>query len=409
MSSVLAANSNSVNEKINLGFVGVAERGFGHLEWFGSHSDVEISAICDVDDGHLQKALQYTGGQAKAYKDFRKLLMQKDLDAVIISTPPHWHAIIALAAMEAGKDVYCEKPMSRFPAEARAMAQSAKKNQRVTQVGTQVHATTNYHRVVKIVKSGVLGQITAARIFITMDDNSEGLGNPADSAVPEGLNWDMWLGPAPETPFNIGRFRDGMHRYFKDYADSWLHELGPHIVDLPVWALELKDPLAVSAAGGRFATESIADVPDTMDVIWEYPGMNMTFTMMQQASFNFGVDKPGGGRKLGVVFHGKKANLLANYDVCELVSADGEPMELPELDIPEPKGHEREFLDAIRTREECSCSFENHYPLHLALNLAHVALNTGRKLHWDAERFECTGDPEATKNLTPTYRAPWKL
>jgi predicted dehydrogenase len=244
-----------------------------------------------------------------------------------------------------------------------------------------------------------------------MNDDSEGLGNPPDTAPPPGLDWEMWLGPAPKVPFNTGRFRDGMHRYFKDYVDSWLHELGPHIIDLPFWALDLGQPRAISASGGRFATTSIADVPDTFDVVWEFPDLIMTWTMMQASSFPFGVGSPGGGRKLGIVFHGKDATLLANYDLCQVLDKQGKPVEGQSYPVATKRspGHEREFLDCVKSREQPSCSFEAHLPMHVALNLAHTALRTGRKLHWDAEKFEVTGDREATAQLRPDYRAPWKL
>ncbi|HZT43974.1 MAG TPA: Gfo/Idh/MocA family oxidoreductase [Chthonomonadaceae bacterium] len=401
----------AANDKIVLGFIGVAGRGYGHLDWFGQHPDVEIGAICDVHQPHLDHAVAKTDGKAKGYHDFRKLLENKEVDAVVIATPPHWHALITLAALEAGKDVYCEKPMCRYPNEGRAMVEAAKRYKRVTQVGTQIHATENYHKCVDVVRSGTLGQITAVRNLCTMNDNSEGLGNPPDSDPPPGLDWDFWLGPAPKVPFNIGRFRDGMHRYFKDYVDSWLHELGPHIVDLPFWALELGQPKAVSASGGRFATTSIADVPDTLDVVWEYPTMNVTWTMMQANSFNFGVGEPGPGRRLGILFHGKQGTLIANYGLCQVLGEDGKVVEGQTylVSVPPSPGHEREFLNAIKSREECSCSFEKHLPMHTALNLAHISLRLGRKLHWDAEKWEVTGDREATQQLTPPYRAPWKL
>jgi len=339
------------------------------------------------------------------------MMEQKHLDALIVSPPPHWHPLVTLAALEAGKDVLCEKPMCRFPTEGKLMTEYAAKYGRVTQVGTQIHATANYHKCVDVVRSGELGKITAVRNFCTMNDNSEGLGNPPDSEPPAGLDWDMWLGPAPQVPYNIGRFRDGMHRYFKDYVDSWLHELGPHIVDLPFWALDLGHPTAISAAGGRFATESMADVPDTLEVTWEFPEMVMTWSMEQANAFNFGVGKPGGGRRLGIVFQGKEGTLLANYGLCQVFDAAGNEVagkEYPVAAPPSP-GHEREFINSIKTREECSCSFARHLPMHTALNLAHLSLELGRKLRWDPEKWEVTGDPEATAMLTPHYRAPWKL
>lgn len=401
----------SANDKIQLGFIGVAGRGSDLLQWFSKHGDVQVTAICDLYPAHRQRAIDFVGGTAKGYENFRDLLADDSVEAVIIATPPQWHAIMATEALQAGKDVYCEKPMSRFPGEGKLMADFAAKYNRVTQVGTQVHATENYRKCVDIVRSGALGKITAVRNFCAMNDDSEGLGNPEDTAPLEGLDWNMWLGPAPETPFNIGRFRDGMHRYFADYVDSWLHELGPHIVDLPFWALDLPCPKRVVASGGRYATHSIADVPDTMDVIWEWDDMVMTWTLMQSSSFHFGVGSPGPGRKLGIVFHGEEGTLLANYGLCQVLDKKGnlvEGAEYPAVNLPSP-GHEREFLNAIRSREECSCSFRRHLSMHTALNLAHIAMKTNRKLQWSEETWEVVGDEEANRLCTPTYRAPWKL
>lgn len=398
------------NDRVGLGVVGLAGRGFGaHVQTFGKMPDVEIVAVCDVYSPNVDRAVSFTGGKAKGYADFRQLLENPDVQAVVVATPPHWHPLISLAAMDAGKDVYCEKPMCLYPMEGRLMAQRARDGKRVTQVGTQIHATPNYHRCVDVVRSGALGTITAVRNFCTMDDDSEGLGNPPDSDPPAGLDWNSWLGPAPKANFNIARFRDGMHRYFRDYVMSWLHELGPHIVDLPFWALELGQPKAVSASGGRFATTSIADVPDTMDVTWEYPNFTMTWTLNQANSYNFGVGAPGAGRQLGIVFQGKQATLVSNYDLCQVVDRSGKEIQgatYPVAAPPSP-GHWREFIDCVKSRQECSCSFQAHLPLHVALNLAHISLDLGRKLHWDADRFEVTGDREATGRLTPRYRAPW--
>ncbi|HZO88576.1 MAG TPA: Gfo/Idh/MocA family oxidoreductase [Chthonomonadaceae bacterium] len=403
----------AANDKVVIGVIGVAGRGYGaHMKAFGGFPDVEIGAVCDVYQTHLDRAVAATEGKAKAYHDYRQLLENKDIDAVTIATPPHWHAIIAAEALQAGKDVYCEKPMCRFPAEGRVMAEFAKRYKRITQVGTQIHATPNYHKCVDVVRSGALGKITSVTNFCTMNDNSEGLGNPPDSEPLPGLDWDMWLGPAPKVPFNIGRFRDGMHRYFKDYVDSWLHELGPHIVDLPFWALELGHPTGIAASGGRYATTSIADVPDTLQVLWEFPDMTMTWNLMQHNAFHFGVGAPGPGRHNGIVFHGKEGTLaIVNYGTPQVTDKDGKEVEgvnYPKS-VPDSPGHEREFIDGVKSRQECSCSFANHLPLHTAMNLAHLSLHVGRKLHWDAEKWEVVGDREANHLITPEYRAPWKL
>ena len=403
----------SANSKVVIGVVGVAGRGFdSHMKTFVEFEDVEIGAVCDVYQPHLDRAVEFTDGKATPYTDFRKMMEQKDLDAIIVSPPPHWHPLVTLAALEAGKDVYCEKPMCRFPMEGKLMADFAKKYNRVTQVGTQIHGTPNYHKCVDIVRSGKLGKITAVTNFCTMNDDSEGLGNPPDSDPPADLDWEMWLGPAPKSPYNIGKFRDGMHRYFKDYVDSWLHELGPHIIDLPFWALKLGPPTSTTAIGGRYATDSMADVPDTLKVLWEYPEMTMTWDMMQSNAFHFGVGKAHPGRHNGIVFHGKEATLsIVNYGKPEVADRHGnviDGVEYPKATKTSP-GHEREFIDCVKSREECSTSFARHLPMHLAMNLAHLSLKLGRKLKWDDAKFEVIGDAEATAMLTPNYRAPWKL
>lgn len=402
----------SANEKIHLAIIGVGSRGYNtFLDWFGRHEDVAIVAVCDVYRPHVERAVAKTGGRAKGYHDYRQLLADPGIDAVAICTPPQWHALMSIEAMQAGKDVYCEKPMCRFPAEGRAMAEAARRYGRVTQVGTQIHATENYHRCVDVVRSGRLGPISVVRNFCAMNDDSEGLGSPPDTPPPDGLDWDFWLGPAPAVPFNMGRFRDGMHRYFQDYVDSWLHELGPHIVDLPFWALDLPFPTAVMASGGRFATTSIADVPDTMEVVWEFPDRIMTWSLMQHNAFHFGVGPGGRGRQLGVVFHGKEATLLANYTLCEVRDREGQPVtgETYPVATGHSPGHEREFLDSVRSRRECSCSFQKHLPLHTALNLAHIALKVGRRLRFDACNWQIVDDAEANQLMMPRYREPWKL
>ena len=406
------AETQETAQRVRLGFVGVAGRGYNALmKEFSQFPDAEITAVCDVYAPHRERAVAFTNGQAAAYHDYKDLIADPNVDAVVVATPPHWHALITLDALAAGKDVYCEKPMCRYPAEGRLMAQYAAKFNRITQVGTQIHATANYRKCVNIVRSGELGEIMMVRNFCTMNDHSEGLGHPADSEPLPGLDWETWLGPAPAAPFNLGRFRDGMHRYFEDYVDSWLHELGPHILELPFWALELPAPTTASAAGGRLATDSMADVPDTMEVVWEFPNRLMTWSMMQANSFHFGIGNPGPGRHLGIVFHGTKGTLVANYGLCEVYDADGK--RLPDKDYPDAvpvsPGQTREFLDGVKSRQECSCSFAAHLPMHTALNLAHLSLKVGRKLQWDDTTGQVVNDAEANRLLAPQYRPPYRL
>lgn len=405
-----AASPAPASERIVMGFIGVAGRGSGLMNEFMRHPDVEVGAICDVYKPRLDAAVAKSGGKARAYHDFRDLLAQKDIDAVVIATPPHWHPLISIYACQAGKDVYCEKPISNYPAEAHAMLKAARENKRVTQVGTQVHASDNFRRAVGIVKSGVLGKIMTVRVLVTMNEYPGGCGRPADSDPPEGLDWDMWLGPAPAVPFNKARFET--HRYFKDYAMSWLHELGPHIVDLAHWAMDAGEPTAVSASGGRYVADDISDIPDAMDVIWEYPGFQMTWMHTSCNSFNFGFGGPPDlGRRLGVIFHGTNGTLMADYGSRKVVSEGDRLKDFvePEPIIPASPGHVRDFLDCIKSRKQPSCSFEYHAPLAVALNLGHVALSAGRKIRWDAEQGRVIGDREADRLAWPSYRKPWKL
>jgi len=407
--SATEAKPTPPSEKITLGFIGIGGRGGGLLNEFLGHPDVQVGAVCDVYEPHLQAALTKAGGSAKTYHDFRKLLEQKDIDAVVVATPPHWHPLISIAACEAGKDVYCEKPMSRYPAECKAMLKAAVDNKRMTQVGTQIHAGDNFRRCVEIVRSGALGKISAVRVVCNMNE-FPGVTRVEDSSPPEGLDWDMWLGPAPKVPFNQMRFET--HRYFKDYVGSWLHELGPHIVDLGYWAMNPGEPKAVSASGGRYALDDMSDIPDTLDVLWEYDGFTMTWMHTTCNGFNFGFGAPpDGGRRLCVMFHGTNGTLIGDYGSLQIIS-DGDKLKdfkAPDPSIPSSPGQDREFLDSIKSRNRPLCSFEYHEPMALALDLAHISLYTGRKLHWDAKTGKVAGDPEADKMCTPNYRKPWAL
>jgi len=397
------------SEKVTLGFIGVAGRANALMNEFMALPDVQVGAVCDVYEPRLDAAKTKAGGKAQTYSDFRKLLEQKDLDAVVVATPPHWHPLISIAACQAGKDVYCEKPISLYPAEAQAMLKAAVDNKRMTQVGTQIHAGENFRRAVEIVRSGMLGRISTVRIVCNMNEYP-GIERVEDSGPPPGLDWDTWLGPAPKIPFNKARFE--VHHNYKDYVGSWLHELGPHIADLAYWAMDPGQPKAVSASGGRFVMDDMTDVPDTMDVLWEYEGFNMTWMHTWCNGYNFGFGgAPDGGRRLSVIFQGTKGTLVADYSSLQVIS-DGDRLKdfkAPTPSIPSSPGHQREFIDSIKSRKQAQCCFEYHVPLAIALNLAHISLYTGRKLHWDSKSGKVVGDAEADQMCHPNYRRPWAL
>lgn len=413
------------NEKIIVGLIGCGGRGQHNLDRFLFERDCECAAVCDVYDVHTQRAVEQTGGKAKAYKDYRELLENKDLDAVIISTPPHWHALQTIDACEAGLDVYCEKPLALTAAESTAMARAVEKNNRVTQVGTQIHSGENYHRVVEIVRSGVLGPISHVHTQLHMNKAPVRIRKDDVQTPPNGMDWDMWCGPKPLMPYHFEVFTGGHHRFFAPLIGSWIHEMGPHIVDLPCWALELGAPKSVTAMGGRFAMspEDMTTVPDTMQVLWDYGDFTMTWSNLCASSHGMGFQQepngtlPNGfdfynkGRRLGVAFHGVNGTLLADYGNHTILSEeDGlKDAVLPDPYLPRSPGHARELLDCIKSRELPSCDIRKHLPLALALNLGQLSYELGRKINFDPDTMTCPGDDEATQRLWPEYRAPWVL
>jgi len=399
------------NERIGLGFIGVGLRGLALLQEFKYFPDVEIVAVCDVYRQRVEQAVALTEGKAAGYHDFRQVLDRKDVDAVVIATPPHWHALISILACQAGKDVYCEKPMCLTVAEAKAMVEAAERYRRVTQIGTQIHAGQNFRRVVEIVRSGILGRITQVRCFVTENLAPNGIGRPADQNPPEGLDWDMWCGPAKFRPYNPAIF--SAHYFFRDYAGcGFLHNMGPHVLDLAFWALELKAPVSVAAVGGKCALDDISDVPDTLQVVYDFGDMVLTWTHSEAFSFGFELHEGKGiGRQLGIVFHGTNGTLAANYTTFKLFPEGDRlnPQSLPPPSIPPSPGHTREWLDGIKTRQQPLCHFGYHYWIQLAISLGDIAYQVKRRLVWDDRKGRIIGDEEANRLLSPTYRAPWTL
>jgi len=395
------------SERIQLGFIGVGGprgQGTGLLRTFQKFPDVQVSAICDVYEPHRLNAHQIAGGDAAAFDDFRRVLDRKDIDAVVIATPDHWHAIIAILACQAGKDIYCEKPLAHRIAEGRAMVQAAEKTKRVTQMGNLIHAGENYHRVAEIVQSGVLGKISKVSVWLAADRS--GMGRPADSAPPPGCDYDFWLGPAPKRPFNPNRFTFNW-RYFWDYGGGILTDFCCHLVDLVHWAMEVDAPRTITASGGRYALDDNAEVPDTLDVLYEYESRQGPFLMVwshTDASTHGQADKGP-----GVMFQGTNGTLISGYGSYKILPEPGRLITLPEKKLPRSVGHHREWLDAIKSRQACSCPFEYGHRLSSVGMLGNVALWCGEKLKWDAQAERITNHPEANRYLTKEYRKPWTL
>jgi predicted dehydrogenase len=392
------------SEKIVLGFIGVGGMGTGLLNTFKGFSDVSIAAVCDVYEPHLRRAQDAAGGSPDGYRDFRRVLDRKDIDAVVIATPDHWHAIPTILACQAGKDVYCEKPLSHRIAEGRAMVRAAEKYNRITQMGNLIHAGENYHRVVEIVRSGVLGKVSTTRVWLAAD--RRGMGSPPDSAPPPGCDYNLWLGPAPSRPFNPNRFTFNW-RYFWDYGGGILTDFCCHIVDLVHWAMGVSAPETISAVGGRYALADNGEVPDTLDVAYEYKKGDSRFLMIwsHTDANTHGLENQG----LGIMFQGTDATLVASYDKLRIIPEKGKKIDLPEKTLPRSVGHHREWLDAQKSRSQCSCHFEYGHRLATVGNLGNISLRTGEKLKWDRATECITNHTEANRYLTKQYRAPWAL
>ncbi|HRJ18003.1 MAG TPA: Gfo/Idh/MocA family oxidoreductase [Bryobacteraceae bacterium] len=400
------------SDRLNIGIIGVNGMGRSNLANCAKHPDVAVTAICDVSTERREAALALHKGTAKGYTDYRELLAEKGLDGVIIASPPHWHALMAIHAVEAGKDIYLQKPMTLYPDETLAVRNAVRRHKRISQVGTQIHASANYRRVVEWIRSGKLGPVSTVRTFNVMNQGPEGIGRAPKQDPPAGLDWDLWLGPGPARPFNSLLFADSYnHCSFWDYTRGWTPGMAPHIIDLPIWALNLGVPEVTTCLGGRDVIQDDGDAPDVQEVTWRYPKMTMSWTMNCANSFayDFGRGKP--ARRLGIYFHGLNGTLYTDYGKHEIVP-EGDLLKdrtPPPESIPPSPGHERQWLDSIKSRVEPDCCVDYHYKVDMAITLAGLSYLLKRSVRFDPVREKIVGDREAERMARPEYRRPWKF
>ena len=416
------ANTPGANDRIQLGLIGAGQMGSANLKNCTKSSDVVVTAICDVWKKKRDALVTRHKKTAKGYHDYRELLAQKDVDAVIIATPHQWHCRQAVDACEAGKDLYVQKPMTLHLAESRVVKNAVLKHNRVFQLGTQIHASENYRRVVEWVRSGKLGKIAVARCFLVANHAPDGEGFPPDSDPPEGLDWDAWVGPAPLRPFNINIVKSGYaHTLWLDYGGGRTCGMSEHILDLPYWALDLQFPTRISSVSSKRYVKDNTDAPDTHEVTFEYPEVTLTWSMSQVSSFGFnlqdvdaygkhGVPK-GVQRRLGYYLQGVEGTLFGNYAMHKIVPQTPElgKADPPEKSIAPSPGHEREWLDCIRTRRQPSCNVEYAHKLNTANMLANLAMKVGRTLEFDPKTETILHDEAATRAAKPEYRGEWKF
>lgn len=407
------------NDQIVLGMIGVGGQGINRLRQFLDQPDARIAAICDVDRAHVDRAVaevEKTGAhKPKAFGDFRRVLEDPGIDAVVIVTPDHWHALASVRAFEAGKDVFVEKPLSYNVAEGRMMADASLKYKRVTQMGNHIHNDfPNYRRVVELVQSGALGRITRAHCWKTAGGRGGRAGSAAPGAgvaarpatVPPTLDYDFWLGPAPNRPYHPLRSH-GSFRWWWDYSGGTFIDFWAHIFDVATWALDLKAPRAITSVGGRFFVNDETETPDTVEALIEYPDLLVMFSLRPTPLPGF--EHLG---HIGCLFQGTDAWLATNYTEHE-VWVNGRKVDdfpRPEPTIPDSPGHLREFLDAIKTRNlETTCNVRYGHRVTKPGLLSNVSYRTGRRLQWNDEKQRVIDDNGANRYLSRRFRKDYKL
>ncbi|MEX0676463.1 MAG: Gfo/Idh/MocA family oxidoreductase [Pirellulales bacterium] len=402
-----ALAAKSPNEKLNLGCIGVANKGKHNIDNLTSEN---IVALCDVDSLHLDKtAAQFS--KATKYADYRQLLdKEKNLDAVVVSTPDHSHAIPVVWALGRGLDVYCEKPLAHSVYECRQMRNHAAEKKAVTQMGTQIHAGENYRRVVEIVRAGQIGPVS--RVHVWMSNTNKPGVRVKQGTPPATVDYDLWIGPAPMRPFHPTHFHFNW-RYWWDFGGGTLADFGCHYMDLPFWALDLRYPTSVEAKGEK-TSQGDNEVPDNLRVDYHFPARGELPSV--HLTWYHGDWKPEGAEEYGknsaVLFEGAGASgrLLADYTTRKLFMLDGTQPEPPPESIPNSIGHWAEWVAACKSRAPTTCNFDYSGALAEAVLLGNVSYRAGgAKLDWDAESLRAPNCSAADQFIKRDYRKGWTL
>jgi predicted dehydrogenase len=427
MTAASYARVQGANDRVQVGFIGYGLIGKQHVLDFRKLADVDCAAVAEVHGARLDEGVGACGGAAKSYRDFRRLLENKELQGVVVSTPDHWHCAMTILACAAGKDVYVEKPLTLFAREGRWMTAAARKYARVVQTGSQQRSGSHYKKAVELMRSGYLGEVHSARIAVARNV-MPGFGNPPDGEAPSGFDYEMWLGPAPKRPYNPNR---GIYhfRWFWDYSGGQMTNLGAHEIDIVQWFLGAKGPATVSSVGGRWSLKDGGETPDTQDAVFAYDPKFSLQVSLREA----GVGRREGN---GLEFFGTKGSLTISRGAFQVYPDLRQPPEnlIPQMSghpiggpvvspvKPEPwiegmrqaatedlfGAHARNFVDCIKSRARPNADVEDGHRTAVACHLANVSLRLGgRSVKWDAEREDVLGDREASGYLTRPYRKPW--
>ena len=397
----------SAHDRLQVGVIGLSNQ--GEYNWRSvEETGAAIVALCDVDEDRAGAARSHFP-KATFDVDFRKMLDRRGLDAVVVATPDHTHAVATMAALKAGLHVYCEKPLTHDVHEARLVAQTTTKQKRVTQMGTQIHAGNNYRRVVELVQSGAVGLVREVHVWC--NTSSSGGDRPKAEPVPAGLHWDLWLGPAPERPYSKA-YHPFRWRGWWDFGGGGIADMGCHFGDLPFWALKLRHPTRVHAQGPPVHPESTAP---WLIVQYEFPARGSLPAV--RMTWYDGGKKPSLVKEgkvpagdAGVLFIGDKGMLLADYLRHKLLPVEQyKGFVRPAPFIPESIGHHKEWVEACKTGGPTTCNFDYAGALTETVLLGIVSYRVGKPLEWDAKNLKATNALEAEPFLRREYRKPWTL
>ncbi|GAB4412117.1 MAG: Gfo/Idh/MocA family oxidoreductase [Bacteroidia bacterium] len=406
------------SDQVNLAVIGAKGMGWSNMRSHLKMPHVNCVAFCDVDQSVLAQRVKDVEGMRgktpKTYEDYRKLLENPDIDAVVIGTPDHWHCRMMVDAVQAGKHVYVEKPLANSIQECQIMQAAAHRYGKVVQVGQWQRSGTHYAQAIEYVRSGKLGQIRLVKVWAY-----QGWMKPVpvlpDSPVPSGVNYDLWLGPAPKRPFNANRFHFNF-RWFWDYAGGLMTDWGVHEIDIALYAMNTRAPKSVMASGGKFAyPDDASETPDTLQAVFEYDNFNM---LWEHAT---GIDGGNYGKNEGIAFIGNNGTLVLNRGGWEVIpetqTQDG--LKKYKLEAIPYQGrqddyldlHTRNFIEAVQQNDPSllTCGIDTGSVAAINAHMGNIALKTGRKVYWDAAANAFKDDEQANQLMRATYHNGWQL
>lgn len=410
------------NEKIRTGHIGLGGMGTANLGFALKRDDVQPIALCDLFPPHLERGVKKVKErypEVSTHHDFREIIENKDVDSVVISTPDHWHAIPSIMACDAGKDVWCEKPLSTTIEEGRAMVNAAKRNNTIFQCGTMQRSGKHFQEAVQMVREGYVGKVARVETWIHDGDSLDGIGNPPDENPPDGCDWDFHQGWTHRVPFNKNRWIYNF-RWFLDYSGGKVTDWGAHLIDIALWAMgEDKQPLTVTTAGGKYILNDNRTTPDTLEAIWQFPDYVLTFS---NRVFNNRLPLADGGYKEathGIVFYGTKGTLFVNRGGYEVLPMKrGDKIECKAKKAGESQMHHphwENFAECVRSRKQPISNIEACYNTTRTCHMATCSYVAGcAQLGWDAKHERFTGkDRKAVKKANHwayrPYENGWKL